>query len=82
MADVIAHLVRAQLGELGAQADAGGPAVARQGLGHETVDGEVDRLDERLRDRAGALTRGGRREEPGTHALINPRRSGPRARCA
>ena len=72
MAHVVARLVWAQLRELGAQADARGAAVTREGLGHEAVDGEVQRLDERLRDRAGALARGRGREQRVSHALINP----------
>ena len=84
VAHVVAQLVRAQLGELGAQPHAGGAAIAREGLGDQAVDGEVQRVDERLDDRAGALPGGRGCEHRVSHALISPPalRSSPSVRMS
>ena len=49
VAHVVADLVRAQLRELGADADAGGAPVAGQHARDQPVDRDVERLDQRLR---------------------------------
>ncbi len=67
LADVVADLVRAQLRELRARADAGGATVARQGTRHQPRDREVERLDERLGDRPRTLPRGRRLQQRRAH---------------
>ena len=47
VADVVAGLVRAQLGELGAEPDPGGAPVARQRPGDQPGDAQIQRLDQR-----------------------------------
>ena len=57
VAYVVADLVGAELRELHADADAGGTPIAREHPGHKPRDREVERLDQRLRQRAWALPR-------------------------
>ena len=62
LAHVVAGLVGAQLRELGARADAGRAVLARDDAAGAAHEGEVERLDERGRDRARALAAGRRRQ--------------------
>ena len=57
VAHVVADLVRAQLRQLRADADPGGTPVARQHSHDEPADRQIDGLDQRLRERARALSR-------------------------
>ena len=60
MAHVVADLVRAELGQLDAEADARGAPVARQRARDQPVDADVERIDQRLGHRARTLPRRGR----------------------
>ena len=73
LAHVVADLVRAQLRELGAGAHARGAAIARQGAGRVARDDEVERVDQRRRHAAGALTGGRRSEDRVAHAAVTRR---------
>ena len=73
LAHVVADLVRAQLGELGARPHAGGAAVARQRAGRVARDDEVERVDQRRRHAAGALPGGRRSEDRVAHAAATRR---------
>src|SRR6185436_19203656 len=55
LAHVVADLVGPQLGELRARPDAGSAPVARELARGAVRDGQVERLDERVRHRAGSL---------------------------
>ena len=55
VADVVARLVRPQLRQLGAGADTGGAAVAGQAVRDEPHQRDVDRVQQRARDRARSL---------------------------
>ena len=57
---VVTDLVRAQLGELCSGADPGGSPVARKHPRDHPADGDVERLDQRLRHRPRALAGRGR----------------------
>ncbi len=70
MAHVVAELVGPQLGQLGAQADPGGPAIAGQRPRHQPGHGDVQRLDQGRGNRARALARGRRCEQRLGHALL------------
>jgi hypothetical protein len=61
-AHVVAHLVRADLGELGAGAEPGRAPLARQRPGRAAREHEVERLDERARHRPRPLAARRRRE--------------------
>jgi hypothetical protein len=62
VAHVVADLVGAQLRELRSDADAGGAPVTGERPRHQPVDPHVEGFDQRLRDRARALSRRGRLE--------------------
>jgi hypothetical protein len=59
---VVADLVGAQLRELCPDPDTSGAAVTRERPRHQAVDRDVKGFDQRLRDRARALSRRGRLE--------------------
>ena len=73
VAHVVADLVRAQLRELGPDADACGPAVTGQRPRDEPGDRDVERLDQRLDDRTRALSGGGRFEHDFGHEALTVR---------
>jgi hypothetical protein len=70
VADIVTDLVGADLGKLSAYADSCRAPVPRQRPRNEPADHHVERVDERLWDRTGALT--GRRwlQDRGDHGML------------
>ena len=70
--NVVADLVRPQLGQLGARAEPGGTAVARQRSRGPLGRHEIERLEQPLRHVPRALAGRGRLERARAHAAAIP----------